>query len=190
MRWWLLGWLASGWLFLAAGCTSKPRRAAMVVEPQVALSSDDLPAGVEYLDPNGACAGVFMARGGSMAGVWVEARRDVDGDGAEDVVIADRRMCDERNNCQWQLYRGGLPASGDGGAGCPQFAGAVDGQALAVVDNDEKPRRLQGIWRLEADRVLRHEYRLIAGIYQLTSVSMCRIEAERVICSTPSDDAH
>lgn len=172
------------WLGTTAACQRAPTPRAVIANADVAGSASELPDGVAYLAVTDACASELVAHGGSQAPQWVRSDRDFDGDGVVDVVIADRRACDAVGNCYWQLYKG-APATA-AGARCPEFVGEVAGATLAVVENDESPMRLQGLWRLSATRVMRHEYRLVGGRYELQAVAVCALGADAIVCSAPA----
>ncbi|MBK9070483.1 MAG: hypothetical protein IPL79_05720 [Myxococcales bacterium] len=173
-------------LVLALGSVVACQRAsgprAVIGNAEVAGSASELPLGVVYLDTDDACAAELTSHGGTPAPQWVRSDRDFDGDGGIDVAIADRRACDDLGNCYWQLYKGA--ASTAAGLACPHFVGEVAGATLAVVENDESPMRLQGIWRLSDARVMRHEYRVVGGRYELQSAAVCALTEAAIVCST------
>lgn len=179
----LLGLLALLALGTTAACQRATTPRAVIGNAQVAGSASELPLGVAYLDASDACATALVAHGGTAAPLWVRSERDFDGDGILDVVIADRRACDELGNCYWQLYQSSPAVAA--GADCPRFVGEVAGATLAVVENDESPMRVQGLWRLSAARVMRHEYRLVGGAYELQSAAVCLVGDKSILCSAP-----
>lgn len=171
------------WCTIQSAACKSGGSAVVVRAPQTAGSATDLPMGVVYLDLADACTPQFVAYGASSAPVWVRSERDFDGDGRADVVIADQTQCDERGNCRWQLFQHQTAA-------CPVYVGELAGATLAIVESDEKPMRLQGIWYLADNRVLRHEYRMVDGRYELSSATVCRLDADVVQCAALPDSGH
>ena len=108
------------------------------------------------------------------------ADRDLDGDGAVELVAADRTLCRD-GNCYWNLF------SGTTEAGCRRYLGTVAGAAI-----DRLGRRgengfhdLRGWWRLAGGtRQLLQEYRFRNGGYRIAEAMVCRQEGDdRLTCA-------
>jgi len=175
-----LAWIFAGLAVTVAACRSAQGTRTLVLEPKIAGDEGRFPAGVARLDVADGCALHYQARGGTQDPLWVRTDRDLDADGRDDVAVADWHGCDELGNCQWQLYRVGAADQPVGA--CPTFVGVVAGATLAVVPGDERPMRLQGLWRLPEGRLLRQEYRFEAGLYQLQGASVCAQEGVHIVC--------
>lgn len=109
------------------------------------------------------------------------ADRDLDGDGTDEIVIADRNLCTEQGNCYWNVF------GKDTTAGCHRYAGTI---AARVIDRlgprgDEGFHHLRGWWRLSGDRrVLVQEYRYHHDGYQIAETMVCRqMEGDRLECA-------
>ena len=105
---------------------------------------------------------------GDRPSPW-RADRDLDGDGADELVVADRTLCTSEGNCHWNLYR----AEGD----CHRYLGTVSAVGIQRI----RPRGedgfygLRGWWRLTSGgRVLLQEYRFRRGGYRLVEAFLCR----------------
>lgn len=153
------------------GCGSKAQSATLpsrrnVPAPKVAV---------------GACAAV--SDGVSSAHPQpVHADRDLNNDGAQEVVVADRALCDSAGNCHWNLFEGAPSA-----AGCQRYLGTFSGQALQVVANPpERPIgwvRMRAFWQLGGQRVLVQEYAMAADGYRLVDALLCRRDGAQLACT-------
>lgn len=109
------------------------------------------------------------------------ADRDLDDDGADEVVVADRSLCTREGNCHWNIYS--LQDS------CHRYLGTVSASDIQRI----RPRSeagfygLRGFWRLTGDgRVLLQEYRFRRGGYELVEAILCRLaDDDRILCEEP-----
>lgn len=97
------------------------------------------------------------------------ADRDLDGDGIDEVVVADRRLCRE-GNCQWNLF---TVARGD--RRCHRYLGTVAGAALEVGEVGEAGYpELRGWWKFDEQRALLQVYQYSGAGYRLVETLLCR----------------
>jgi hypothetical protein len=108
------------------------------------------------------------------------ADRDLDGDGAPEVVVADRALC-EGGNCYWNVFSG-APIGG-----CRRYLGTIAG---AVIDRlgrrgEDGFHDLRGWWRLGGGaRQLLQEYRFRHGAYRVGEAMVCRQDGDdRLTCA-------
>jgi hypothetical protein len=108
------------------------------------------------------------------------ADRDLDGDGAEELVAADRGLCRE-GNCYWNIF------SSAAIGGCRRYLGTVAG---AVIDRlggrgEDGFHDLRGWWRLaDGERQLLQEYRFRHGAYRINEAMVCRQKGDdRLTCA-------
>jgi hypothetical protein len=121
----------------------------------------------------------------------VRADRDLDGDGTDEVVVADRTMCTHEGNCYWNVFVAPRPDAADQ---CQRFAGTL---AAAALEPDPSGGRgednfadLRGYWLLTSGgRLLLHEYRFRRGGYQVVDAILCRREGDdRLQCEAPDEE--
>lgn len=112
----------------------------------------------------------------------VHADRDLNNDGSQEVVVADRALCDSAGNCHWNLFEG-APSQ----AGCQRYLGTFSGQALQVVANPvDRPIgwvRMRAFWQLGGQRVLVQEYAMAADGYRLVDALLCRRNGAQLACT-------
>ncbi|HTJ43455.1 MAG TPA: hypothetical protein VL463_15230 [Kofleriaceae bacterium] len=161
------------WLLLlaVAGCGAKarstpttPRSASMPVPTvQVGSCSDPDRDGVVSPRPD-----------------LKHADRDLDGDGQNETISADRAMCTAEGNCYWNVF---VHPAGQ----CPRFAGTLAGARLEplATRGDQHFLDVRGYWTLTSgNRFLVEEYRFVRGGYQSQGALLCRREDDdRLQCS-------
>lgn len=107
------------------------------------------------------------------------ADRDLDGDGADEPVVADRNICTPEGNCHWNVFHDQ--------AGCLRYVGTISAGRIQRL-----PRRgergfsdIRAIWHLTGEqRLLLQEYRFRRGGYRIVDVLLCRQSADdRVLCA-------
>lgn len=117
----------------------------------------------------------------------VHADRDLDGDGAVEVVVADRTMCTPEGNCYWNVFVS--PPAGAAEA-CQRFAGTVAAAAIEEAGGrgDDNYADLRGYWNLTGGgRMLLSEYRFRRGGYQVVDAVLCRRDGDdRLLCEESS----
>jgi hypothetical protein len=113
-----------------------------------------------------------------------EAHRDLNGDGDNETVYADRELC-RNGNCYWNLF------SRD--ESCQRYIGTVSGATLEILDyqSDAGFHEVRGWWKLPGgSRQLAQSYRFRSGGYQLVDVLVCRQEGDdRLLCAAEEQDA-
>jgi hypothetical protein len=111
------------------------------------------------------------------------ADRDLDGDGAPEVVVADRGMCTGEGNCWWNLF---VKARADE-AGCARYAGTIAAARLEVTSEhgEDGLAGLRGWWNLTGPgRFLVSEYGFARGGYQVVDTLLCRQQSDdRLLCA-------
>jgi hypothetical protein len=109
------------------------------------------------------------------------ADRDLDGDAAPEVVVADRTLCTREGNCHWNVF------VGNGEGGCRRYAGTIDAASIESLPGRGEAgyADLRGFWQLTGGgRFLVQEYRFRRGGYQVVDALLCRQEQDdRVRCS-------
>ena len=111
----------------------------------------------------------------------VRDHRDLDGDGVDETLIADRGLC-QGENCYWNVF------SRHGDDPCDRFAGTVAGARLEAQPVANAWADLRGYWLLGGDRLLIQTYQFQRGGYVLTEALMCRrIDGDRVVCAETDD---
>ena len=107
------------------------------------------------------------------------ADRDLDGDGKDEVVIADRNICTPEGNCHWNVFHDD--------AGCLRYVGTISAARVQRL-----PRRgehgfadVRAIWYLTGEnRLLLQEYRFRRGGYRIAEVVLCRQSGDdSVLCA-------
>lgn len=156
-------------LLLLSACGSKPKKPAKITAANVFIG--------DCVDPEE--AGVLSA-----SPELREAHRDLNGDGANESVYADRRLC-RKGNCYWNLF-----TREDG---CERYIGTVAGATLEILDHqaDAGFHGLRAWWKLPSHkRQLVQSYRFRSGGYQLTDVLVCRQEGDdRLLCAAEEQAA-
>jgi hypothetical protein len=120
----------------------------------------------------------------------VHADRDLDGDGVDEVVVADRTMCTPEGNCYWNVFVAPREEAADQ---CQRFAGTL---AAAALEPDPAGGRgedhfadLRGYWRLTSGgRLLLNQYRFRRGGYQVVDAILCRREGDDRLQCEASDE--
>lgn len=109
------------------------------------------------------------------------ADRDLNGDGAPELVVVDRGLCSEDGNCHWNLFTGATTG------GCRRYLGTVAARGIEPLRerSDDGYRDLRGWWRLSGGgRVLLQHYRYQAGGYRVIDALVCRQEGDdRLLCA-------
>jgi len=110
---------------------------------------------------------------------FVRADRDLDGDGATEVVIADRDLC-KGENCYWNLFAEQ--------GGCKRYIGTASGASLDRLEGigEDRFRDLRAWWRLSSGgRVMLHIYEFRLGGYRLAEALVCRQNTDdRILCAS------
>ena len=160
--------LAVASLLAATGCGRK----------RVAALSPDHPLPVRGDVQLGECAEPGKEGVMSEQPTPWRADRDLDGDGADEVVVADRSLCTREGNCHWNIY-----SLQDG---CHRYLGTISASNIQRI----RPRSetgyygVRGFWRLTGGgRVLLQEYRFRRGGYELVEAILCRMaDDDRILC--------
>jgi hypothetical protein len=109
--------------------------------------------------------------------------RDLNGDGAPELVVTDRSSCTEHGNCYWNVF------TRDAGGKCMRLAGTIAGAALETLDEtgDRGYRSVRAWWRLSGGgRLLMEEYRYRRGGYRVVDSLLCRrFDDDRIQCAPP-----
>jgi hypothetical protein len=158
--------------------------AAAVLAPGCGGSGSRTPAGPRPLPVHptvraGECAD--PERDGVLADhpALSRADRDLDGDGKDEVVIADRNICTPEGNCHWNVFHDE--------AGCLRYVGTISAARVQRL-----PRRgeqgfadVRAIWYLTGEnRLLLQEYRFRRGGYRIAEVVLCRQSGDdSVLCA-------
>lgn len=105
-------------------------------------------------------------------------RRDLDGDGVDETLVADRRLC-QGDNCYWNVFV--RPATDE----CARFAGTLAAARLEAASTTTHGwADVRGYWTLGDDRMLIHTYQFHRGGYLLTDALLCRrIADDRIVCA-------
>lgn len=140
------------------------------------------PAGVAVANARvGDCADPERAGVIGRAPDLRRADRDLDGDGQDEHIVADRSMC-SGENCYWNVF------GSDRSAGCRRYLGTVSGLALDRLERSGQDgyRDLRGWWRLASDdRYLIQHYEYRRGGYRLVEAMVCRQEGDdRLLCAS------
>ena len=121
----------------------------------------------------------------------VHADRDLNGDGVDEVVVADRTMCTAEDNCYWNVF---VEPREDAANQCQRFAGTL---SAAALERDPGGGRgednfddLRGYWRLTSGgRLLLQQYKFRRGGYQVVDAVLCRRQGDdRLQCEEPSEE--
>jgi hypothetical protein len=98
------------------------------------------------------------------------ADRDLDRDGVEEVVVADRALCNGRN-CHWNLFR----VEPRGETTCHQYLGTISGASIEVSAPGEAGYpELRSWWMFSDDRALLSVYHFREIGYRLIETLLCR----------------
>ena len=163
-------------LLIVAACGGKsrgPARAQPMPVPTVAVGDCGRPGtdGVMSANPD-----------------LLHADRDLDGDGTDEIVVADKTLCTPEGNCYWNVF---VPPPEHASEPCQRFAGTLAAAALEPAGGrgDDGYEDLRGYWRLTGGgRLLLHEYRFRRGGYQVVDAVLCRREGDdRLLCEEPQD---
>ncbi len=157
----------SAWLVAAAlvvGCGGSSKRAPKPPKPD--------------LSAVGECGSVGTSGQLSASPSLRRADRDLDADGRDELVAADRNLC-RGENCRWNLF------GWDGK--CHRYLGTIDGAAIekgSTLGEAGYPE-IRSWWRLgDGARALLHVYRFGAGGYRLVETLMCRTaEGDGIECA-------
>ena len=113
----------------------------------------------------------------------VRADRDLDGDGKDETVVADDRLCTSDGNCHWNVF------AAPGGS-CLRYVGTVSASAIERLGTrgEEGFHDLRGWWRLTGGgRMLMQEYAFRHGGYRIVGAMPCRTrQGGEIVCG---DDA-
>jgi hypothetical protein len=113
----------------------------------------------------------------------IHADRDLDGDGVDEVVVADRTMCTREGNCFWNVF---VPPPEGAAESCQRFAGTLAAATLEATGGrgDDNFADLRGYWRLTGgNRLLLHEYEFRRGGYRVRDAILCRQEGDdQLLC--------
>lgn len=156
-------------LCMGLGCTGKTRGVG-AAEPRLLPVSGDVRVG-ECADP--AAQGVF-----GDAPALQHADRDLDGDGIDEVVVADRNLCTADSNCHWNIYR----TQGE----CHRYVGTISAASIQRLARRGEAGffGLRGWWNLTGGRrMLMQEFAFQRGGYRLVDALLCRhVEDDRIVC--------
>jgi hypothetical protein len=111
----------------------------------------------------------------------IHADRDLGGGPAAEPVIADRKMCDEAGNCQWNVFL--APQNGEG---CFRYLGTLTASTLEplATSGQQGMRDVRGYWALPSGRVLVQQYRFARGGYRVVDALLCRrSDDDRLECT-------
>lgn len=96
--------------------------------------------------------------------------RDLNRDGAGELVVSDETMCSAEGNCQWNLFEVGRDR-------CHVYIGTVAGASLQQLTRtgDRGFADLRAWWRFPGgERYLMQEYRYRRGGYRVVDAVVCR----------------
>ncbi len=109
---------------------------------------------------------------------FIRSDRDLNGDGVDEVVVADRDLCTAEGNCHWNLFRVH--------DGCHRYLGTISAARMRRMSgrSDDGFHDLRTWWHLTSgERALLQEYRFRRGGYHITDVLLCRPQGDdRIIC--------
>jgi len=109
------------------------------------------------------------------------ADRDLDGDGQDELVAADRRLCRD-GNCYWNVF------SGVAVDGCRRYLGTIAGRVIDRLGRrgEDGYYDLRGWWRMGGgERQLLQEYRFRQGAYRIVEAMVCRqADDDRLMCAS------
>lgn len=99
------------------------------------------------------------------------ADRDLDGDGVNESIVADRALCTPEGNCYWNVFL--APASP---TECSRYAGTFAAAGLEPLSSrgEDNMRDVRGYWNLHGGRMLLQSYRFVRGGYQFVEALLCR----------------
>lgn len=106
------------------------------------------------------------------------ADRDLDGDGAPEIVTVDRARCTADRNCYWNVF-----AKTEA---CARYVGTFAAAALETLSSkgDGNASDVRAYWNQSGDRVLLQTYRFVRGGYQIVDVLQCKRAADdRLECA-------
>jgi len=101
------------------------------------------------------------------------ANRDLDRDGIDEVVVADRALCNGRN-CHWNLFR---VVTSKEATPCHEYLGTVSGATIEVAAVREAGfPELRSWWTFSDERALLSVYHFREVGYRLIETLMCHQE--------------
>jgi hypothetical protein len=108
----------------------------------------------------------------------MRADRDLNGDGRDEIVVADRSLCNRAGNCQWNVFT-------DAGE-CPRYLGTIGAAAIERLETrgEDGFFDLRGWWQLAGEgRMLMQEYSVKQGGYRVIEAMPCTTEpGGRMVC--------
>ncbi|WP_428263929.1 hypothetical protein [Haliangium sp.] len=111
------------------------------------------------------------------------ADRDLDGDGRDELVVADGNLCTPEGNCHWNLFRDD--------DGCRRYLGTVSAARVQRMSyrGESGFVDLRAMWHLTGERRwLLQTFRFRRGGYHLAEVLVCRqSDDNRVLCAEEED---
>ncbi|ACY14908.1 hypothetical protein [Haliangium ochraceum] len=112
------------------------------------------------------------------------ADRDLDGDGEDEVVVADRDICTPEGNCHWNVFHDD--------AGCLRYLGTLS--AARVQRLGRRGERgfsdVRAVWYLTGQqRLLVQEYRFLRGGYRIAEVLLCRQSDDDIVQCAEVDES-
>lgn|GEM_PF-1182217 len=113
---------------------------------------------------------------------FVRYDADLDGDGKDEIVIADENACTPEGNCHWNLF------VEDGEGGCTRYVGTIGGEAMqrleALSSRSGAFYDVRAAWRLSGQRLLLQTYRFRHGGYRVVDALLCRRgDDDRLLCA-------
>jgi hypothetical protein len=106
------------------------------------------------------------------------ADRDLDGDGRPEIIVVDRRKCDDHDNCYWNIFKAGA-TPGE----CARYLGNFAGAALETLADkgDENMSDVRAYWKQPSGRLLLQPYHFVRGSYLID-------DGDVLQCKRASDD--
>ncbi len=111
----------------------------------------------------------------------VRADRDLGGGPEAERVVADKALCDDAGNCQWNVF---VPPRDDDR--CLRYAGTLAASVLEplATSGPSGMRDVRGYWTLASGRVLVQQYRFVRGGYRVVDALLCRsVGDDRLECA-------
>jgi hypothetical protein len=116
------------------------------------------------------------------------ADRDLDGDRAVELVVADRNLCTADGNCYWNVYAPPAVSGPPGEPPCWRYLGTIAASGIDRLDSrgEDNFRDLRGWWTLSGGtRFLLQHYRYRHGGYRVVETMLCRQEGDdRLLCAS------
>jgi hypothetical protein len=115
----------------------------------------------------------------------------LNGDGADEIVVADMALCSAAGNCYWNVFVPALPrgAGGSTATPCTRYAGTLAGVAMdRLAERGEHGFvDLRAWWRFGAGgRLLMQQYRFRHGGYRVVDALLCRRQSDDRIACAPA----